>query len=61
MPRISQTQDGQLDQVYVIFRVFNLGRDDIGVRVLVDPEAMRQENQLLFTSETWSVRPRLEG
>lgn len=45
----------QFDQVYVIFRVYNLGLDSIGVRVLVDPEGMRQRNEVSFTADSWSV------
>ena len=43
------------ESVYVVFRVFNLGEDDVGLRVLVDPESMRQREELAFTAETWSV------
>lgn len=41
--------------VYVIFRVFRLGSDNVGLKVLVDPEGMRQRGELSFTAETWSV------
>jgi len=41
--------------VYIIFRVFNLGSDSIGLKLLVDPESMRQREELAFTAETWSV------
>lgn len=43
------------DKLYVIFRVYSLGRNSIGLRVLVDPESMRQLNTLEFTTQTWSV------
>ena len=43
------------DQVYVIFRVYNLGLDSVGVRVFVDPENMRERGELSFTAENWSV------
>ncbi|KAI9372834.1 hypothetical protein BJX61DRAFT_542344 [Aspergillus egyptiacus] len=46
-----------LECVYVVFRVFNLGRDSVGVKVYVDPESMRERRELLFTAETWSVTP----
>lgn len=58
MQQSSQTRaeaGQQLDCVYVIFRVYNLGRDSIGVRVLVDPEGLRQRGGLQFTAESWSV------
>lgn len=41
----------------MIFRVFNLGSNSIGVKLLVDPEGMRQRGELVFTAETWSVIP----
>lgn len=30
------------ENLYVIFRVFNLGSDTVGPEVLVDPESMRR-------------------
>jgi hypothetical protein len=41
--------------VYVIFRVFSVGTDNTGLRVLVDPESMRLRDELSFTAESWSV------
>jgi hypothetical protein len=41
--------------VYVIFRVFSVGTDNTGLRVLVDPESMRVRGELSFTAESWSV------
>lgn len=41
--------------VYMIFRVFNLEAENIGLRVLVDPESLRNREQLSFTAESWSV------
>uniref|UniRef100_L2FL52 Ino80 chromatin remodeling complex protein n=1 Tax=Colletotrichum fructicola (strain Nara gc5) TaxID=1213859 RepID=L2FL52_COLFN len=45
------------DTVYVIFRVYNLGQKDIGLKVYVDPETLRLAGRLKFTGETWSVVP----
>ena len=45
------------ETIYAIFRVFNLGRDDMDLRVYLDPEALRQQDDLKFTSESWSVVP----
>lgn len=41
--------------MYVIFRVFNLGKKDCGVSVFVDPEQLRQAGQLVFTEGPWGV------
>jgi hypothetical protein len=47
--------NGYRASVYVIFRVFNLEAENIGLRVLVDPESMRAQGNLSFTAESWSV------
>ncbi|KAJ0306261.1 hypothetical protein COL516b_004717 [Colletotrichum fioriniae] len=45
------------DTVYVIFRVYNLGQANMGLKVYLDPETLRRSEQLKFTAETWSVIP----
>ena len=44
-------------EVYVIFRVYNLGQDKMGLKVYVDPETHRSQGKLLFTGNEWSVVP----
>jgi hypothetical protein len=44
-----------------MFRVFNLGQDSAGLKVLVDPEGMRLRQELAFTAEKWSVVPSIPG
>ncbi|CAH0025380.1 unnamed protein product [Clonostachys rhizophaga] len=44
-------------EVYMILRVFWLDSNNIGMRVYLDPEQMRQEGGLIFTGETWSITP----
>jgi hypothetical protein len=51
----SNANNGRTEDIYVIFRVFNLGNDSIGFKVLVDPESIRQRGELEFTAVTWSV------
>ena len=51
----AQNEDRPTRSLYVVFRVFNLGKDSVGLRVLVDPESMRQREELAFTAETWTV------
>jgi hypothetical protein len=48
---------GNRDTIYVIFRVYNLGQGNMGVRIYLDPETLRLSEQLSFTAETWSVVP----
>jgi hypothetical protein len=50
--------DPSSSAIYAVFRVFNLGMGRPGVRIYLDPEAMRQKGDLEFTAETWSVVPR---
>lgn len=45
------------NKIYVIFRVYNLGQDNVGVKVYLDQESLRISGQLKFTAETWSVVP----
>ncbi|OQV07282.1 hypothetical protein CLAIMM_11737 [Cladophialophora immunda] len=51
----SNANSRRTENIYVIFRVFNLGTDSIGLKVLVDPESVRQRGELTFTAATWSV------
>ncbi len=55
MQHNSNHDNDNLERVYVVFRVFNLGNDNIGLRVLVDPESMRLQDELSFNAESWSV------
>ncbi|KAI1118839.1 hypothetical protein F5Y14DRAFT_397902 [Nemania sp. NC0429] len=43
--------------IYVIFRVYWLGQEDIGLAIYLDPESLRRSGQLKFQSELWSVVP----
>lgn len=43
--------------IYVIFRVYYLGQDSMGLEIYVDPEALRIKEQLKFQSEGWTVVP----
>ncbi|KAJ4254455.1 hypothetical protein NW762_010053 [Fusarium torreyae] len=43
--------------VYVILRVFNVGKASVQLRVYVNPAQLEEDNQLVFTAETLSVAP----
>jgi hypothetical protein len=45
------------DEVYIICRVYNLGQEDIGFCVYVDPESMRLDDELKFTPDAYAVTP----
>ncbi|KAI1327062.1 hypothetical protein F5Y16DRAFT_421235 [Xylariaceae sp. FL0255] len=49
--------DNANGNIYVIFRVYSLGQDNMGLEIYVDPEALRRTDQLKFRSELWSVVP----
>lgn len=51
--------EGDQNEIYVIFRVYQLDRGDQGpgLKVYVDPEALRLSGELDFTAQTWSVVP----
>lgn len=55
--RIDHSSPG--NEIYVVFRVYNLGKNGMGVKLYVDPESLRQSNELVFTPESYSVRPGL--
>ena len=42
-------------EVYVILRVYNLGRRDMDMRIYVDPYTMSREKKLIFQAESYSV------
>jgi hypothetical protein len=50
-------REGQVSKIYVVFRVYNLGRDSLNVKVYVDPEAHRRQGSLEFAQHTWTVTP----
>ena len=43
------------ERLYLICRVYNLGRGSIGMRVLVNPKQLRRDGTLDFAVDTWSV------
>ncbi|KAI3323331.1 hypothetical protein HD806DRAFT_544090 [Xylariaceae sp. AK1471] len=49
--------DGLHVPVYVIFRVFNLGKDNMDCALYVNPGVLEAQGALKFTSEKWSVTP----
>lgn len=53
MGRVHSTE-GHLE-VYMIFRVFRLNSDRISLSIYLDPGQLRQDGQLMFTGQAWSV------
>ena len=46
--------------IYVILRVFDLGQEDMGMRIYVDPATMERNGELEFQAETYTVAPAVE-
>ena len=57
MERMRLTQGEDSPEVYVVLRVFNLGKDTVDMRVYVDPKRIEDEGGLIFTPESYSVIP----
>ena len=45
------------DEIYTIFRVFNLGKESTGLRIYIDPEEQRRVGKLKFTTKKYAVVP----
>ncbi len=43
--------------IYVIFRVFNVDKDSIGLKIHMDPEKLRCDGLLVFTEQAYAVTP----
>ena len=46
------------EKIYMICRVYNLGKEALDVKLYVDPDAHRDQ-ALVFEAQSWSVIPRL--
>ncbi|KAK0653491.1 hypothetical protein DIS24_g5934 [Lasiodiplodia hormozganensis] len=57
MQRMALTPGTPAAEVYVLVRVFNLEREDVGLRVYVDPERHKRAGVLAFNVDTWIVKP----
>ena len=45
-------------EIYVIFRVFHLGEQGIGLKVMVDPKGLERGGELEFEADTYTVLQR---
>lgn len=57
--KLELLEDGEQSaaQVYMIFRVYSLGGDNLRAKIYLDPETLRQGGMLRFTPESYSVTP----
>lgn len=44
--------------VYMIFRVYNLGNDGTAMQIYLDPETLREGGMLHFTAASYSISSR---
>ncbi|KAF3764390.1 hypothetical protein M406DRAFT_330736 [Cryphonectria parasitica EP155] len=54
--RRMHTHRNQTEAVYVIFCVFEIQKQPVGIRVLMNPAELEAEGKLEFTAEKWSVK-----
>ncbi|SCV57582.1 unnamed protein product [Fusarium fujikuroi] len=54
----SVNTDTQRRKVYILFRVHGLESGQVGLRVFIDPEALRKSGDLVFEAQSWTVTPR---
>jgi hypothetical protein len=47
------------ERVYIVCRVYDLGKDSMNMKMYVDPEAHRQANTLSFAENGWIVKGRV--
>ncbi|UPK97203.1 hypothetical protein LCI18_008138 [Fusarium solani-melongenae] len=45
------------DEIYVVFRVYEVEKAAVQLRVYVNPARLEDMGRLIYTAETWSVRP----
>ncbi|KAJ3467638.1 hypothetical protein MRS44_005202 [Fusarium solani] len=53
---IHECQDSE-DKIYVVFRVYEVEKAAVQLRVYVNPARLERSGHLTYTAETWSVRP----
>jgi hypothetical protein len=56
MRQIHECQDST-DKIYVVFRVYEVEKAAVQLRVYVNPAKLEDSGRLIYTAETWSVRP----
>lgn len=59
MQRKALTPGSIAADVYVIFRVYHLTKDSIGIKIYVDPETDRRSTNLVFAANSWTVKRRV--
>lgn len=58
-PRYFNPKTGEAaNEVYLMFRIFKLGEEDVDMRVLVDLNGMRERGEVLFEGR-WVFDPRV--
>lgn len=47
--------DRPSSKIYIILRVFNVGKANMGMRLYVDPATMKEDGELIFEPESYTV------
>lgn len=55
MQATTNTSPTSSTDIYVIFRVSDLGTDSMNLAIYVDPEGMRLDQTLVFATKTYAV------
>ena len=55
MERMALQPDQDIDELYVICRVFKLGQKGMSIRMIVDPARHRREGKLSFEASQYTV------
>lgn len=57
MQGMTLSYDTLATEIYIVMRVFNMGQDDVGLRLYVDPATMEREGRLGFETGQYVVMP----
>lgn len=57
MKQMRLTKGEVSPEVYIIFRVFNLDKEGIDMRLYVDPKGVEEGGEVVFTPESYPVLP----
>lgn len=55
MKRIHNESMTEPNEIYVLLRVYKLGQEGMGMRMIIDPQAEREKGQLTFEADTYTV------
>ena len=54
---MTMSRERPATDIYIIMRVFNMGQNNIGMRLYIDPATMELERKLKFEPDHYVVTP----